>query len=82
MAPSTTPSPEPSYIDWELVNAETPWTLVYVVLIAFQLSVALLILRRGRSEKSFRQAFFVLFVAVTIVDSVLMIGVSCAKYNN
>ncbi|KAH7720074.1 hypothetical protein AAVH_12495 [Aphelenchoides avenae] len=42
----------------------------------------MVILRRGRKEKSFRQAFYVLFVAVTVVDCLLLIKDRLQIYND
>jgi hypothetical protein len=44
--------------------------------ISIQMSMAIFLVLHGHKEKAFRQAFYVFFVAVTIVDCALVVVVS------
>lgn len=46
------------------------------IFIAVQMSTVGFLLVHGRKEKTFRQAFYVFFVAVTVADCLLVIAVS------
>lgn len=84
MKPTTEPpSPEvpvPFYEyeeDAPQMRSLTAGTVVLAVLGALQLSILLLIFVRFRKrDKSFRQAFYFLFIAVTLVDAILVVCVS------
>lgn len=52
---------------WNLFTVELA---ANVLLLLPPLSVTVFLLARGRTEKAFRQAFYVQFVAVTVVDAV------------
>lgn len=67
------------FISWDVVESLTGETLVLAVLTSIQLSMVVMLLRQGRKDRNFRQAFFLLFVAVTIVDCVGVVVVSLAK---
>lgn len=53
--------------------AETALLLPFLLI---QASMALFLLLQGRREKSFRQAFYVIFVSVTVVDCTILVAVS------
>ncbi|KAH7716075.1 hypothetical protein AAVH_16534, partial [Aphelenchoides avenae] len=46
-------------------------TWLWAVLLLIQLSMLAFLVIHGRKDKSFRQAFYVFFMAVTIVDCAL-----------
>lgn len=52
-------------------------TWIWAGLLIVQLSMVAFLLLHGRKEGSFRRAFYVFFVAVTIVDCALVLLVSC-----
>lgn len=59
------------------MSSLTVGTVVLAVFGALQLSILLLIcVRFHKKDKSFRQAFYYFFVAVTLVDGVLVVCVS------
>lgn len=51
-------------------------TWIWAVLLLLQVSMVVFLVADGRQDKTFRQAFYVFFVAVTIVDCVLVLLVS------
>ena len=61
------------------------WVLFsYVTQAAFlavQGSMVVFLLRRGRTEKSFRHGFFILFISVTIADGAFVVMVRSAHSN-
>lgn len=61
----------------EIWNTVEPWILS--VFIAIQLSMVLFLLRHGRREKLFRQAFYILFIVLTLVECLLVVTVSSAR---
>lgn len=50
--------------------------VLFYVLVLIQLSMALFIVIHGRKEKSFRQAFYTLFVSVTVAECLGVLLVS------
>ncbi|KAH7680425.1 hypothetical protein AAVH_41200, partial [Aphelenchoides avenae] len=48
-------------------------TWIWALLLLVQVSMVVFLVVRGRTDKSFREAFYVFFVAVTFVDCVLVI---------
>ncbi|KAH7668107.1 hypothetical protein AAVH_43056, partial [Aphelenchoides avenae] len=55
--------------NWSVWRKGETW--VWAVLLLVQLSMIAFLVIHGRKDKSFRQAFYVFFVAVTIVDCAL-----------
>ncbi|KAH7718436.1 hypothetical protein AAVH_14118 [Aphelenchoides avenae] len=55
--------------DWAIWRRFETW--IWAVLLLVQLSMVAFVVFRGRKDKSFRQAFYVFFVAVTIIDCAL-----------
>lgn len=70
----------PFYEDEENIpqmSSLTAGTVILAVLGALQLSIVLLIfVRFNKRDNTFRQAFYYFFVAVTLVDGVLVVCVS------
>lgn len=60
--------------DWTVWLRFETW--VWAVLLLIQLSMVGFLLIHGRKDKSFRQAFYVFFVAVTLVDCALVLLMS------
>lgn len=56
---------------WAVISA--PSLTPFVVL---QLSMVVFLVVRGRKEKTFRQAFYVLFIAVTLIDCLVVVTVN------
>ncbi|KAH7678231.1 hypothetical protein AAVH_41870, partial [Aphelenchoides avenae] len=58
-------------------NDLTVWlrfeTWVWACLLLVQISMVAFLVIHGRKDKSFRQAFFILFAAVTLVDCALVL---------
>lgn len=48
---------------------------ILIVLILVQLSTVLALLASGRKEKSFRQAFYIFFTSLTVIDCFLVVSV-------
>lgn len=57
--------------DWDI-----PQTLSLIPFLIVQISMVVFLVRHGRKEKSFRQAFYVFFIAVTLVDCTMVVVVS------
>ncbi|KAH7680459.1 hypothetical protein AAVH_41166, partial [Aphelenchoides avenae] len=55
--------------DWSIWLRFETW--IWAVLMLVQLSMISFLVFYGRKDKTFRQAFYVFFVAVTIVDCAL-----------
>lgn len=55
------------------LHFETP---VWAVLLLVQISTVAFLLLHGRKEKTFRQAFYVFFIAVTVADCALVLLVT------
>lgn len=64
-----------SVVNWNEFWGLTGETLELAAFIAIQLSMVVFLLRKGRKDAVFREAFYVLFVAVTIVDSAAVVVV-------
>lgn len=64
--------------DWEDLGItwDIPQTLSQIPFFILQLSMVVFILRHGRKEKSFREAFYNVFVAVTMADCTVVVAVS------
>lgn len=70
--------------DCDAYRKELKWLLLcnrveealLATFIAVQMSMIVFLLVHGRREKTFRQAFYVFFVAVTIADCLLVVVVS------
>lgn len=61
----------------EIWNTVEPWILF--LFIAIQLSMVVFLIRHGQREKLFRQAFYVLFIVLTLVECLLVVTVSSAR---
>lgn len=66
-------------MDWGIVE-----TVALVPLLLLQLSVVVFLLARGRKDKSYRQAFYAFFIAVTVADfvSVFVVGARAMSFPN
>lgn len=63
--------------DWSVwLNFETP---VWAVLLLVQISMVVFLILHGRKEKMFRQAFYIFFGVVTVVDCVLVLMVNTIR---
>lgn len=51
-------------------------TWIWAVFLLVQVTMVFFLVFHGRSDKSFRQAFYVFFVAVTFIDCFLIVLVS------
>lgn len=60
--------------DWRVWWRLETW--VWAVLLLVQLSMVAFVVIHGRKDKTFRQAFYVFFAAVTLVDCALVLLVS------
>lgn len=59
--------------NWVVWTQFETWT--WAVLLLVQVSMVVFLAVHGRRDKSLRQAFYVFFMAVTIVDCVLVVWV-------
>lgn len=62
-------------INWDTFWSLTGETLELAAFTAIQLSMVVFLVRKGRRDPVFREAFYILFVAVTIVDCAAVIVV-------
>lgn len=60
--------------DWAIWLRFETW--IWALLLLIQMSMVAFVVIRGRKDSSFRQAFYVFFVAVSTVDCVLALLVS------
>lgn len=58
------------------ISWAVPQTLSLIPFLTLQLSMGIFLWRHGRKEKSFRQAFYVFFIAVTLADCTVVLVVS------
>lgn len=66
-----------SQFDWDVqVDWDVFATSLILPFLIVPLSMISFLLRRGRKQKSYRQAFYVFFVAVTVVDCTVVLVVS------
>lgn len=70
VGPGSTHTPTPQW------GSPTFLTPVVFLILAVQLSVVVFLVVRGRKEKTFRQGFYLFFVAVTLVESLIVLMVS------
>ncbi|KAH7715274.1 hypothetical protein AAVH_17364, partial [Aphelenchoides avenae] len=67
VGPGSTHTPTPQW------GSPTFLTPVVFLILAVQLSVVVFLVVRGRKEKTFRQGFYLFFVAVTLVESLIVL---------
>lgn len=72
------------YDDYCCADNRTVWlrfeTWMWAIFLVVQMSMVVFLVVHGRKDKSFREAFYVFFVVVTVVDCVLVLWVRCERY--